>query len=204
MVPSWDEIRGKVKRSYGDIESAYEKHVVSAADNVKERPVLNMAIKMSLSAIPIYGPILRDLYDNIGARAKPEEQKAKEILEFLGKLEQQSVEQFDRIAHDLETNRREIIDALNENRISITDLISQSSAEILEKVGDVKRNVDSLLEGLNTPVKVSIDAHIVAGELSLHESPGISYFHRKEDTQLEHAILNREKNYPYCWRTWLG
>ena len=38
MMTSWNEIRGKIKHAYDEIESAYEKHVVSAVDEVKERP----------------------------------------------------------------------------------------------------------------------------------------------------------------------
>jgi poly-gamma-glutamate capsule biosynthesis protein CapA/YwtB (metallophosphatase superfamily) len=85
MMTSWDEIRGKIKRAHDEVESAYEKHVVSAVDKVKERPLLNTAVKISLSAIPIIGPNLRDLYDSIGGGAKKsEEDKTKEIL-FFGK-----------------------------------------------------------------------------------------------------------------------
>jgi hypothetical protein len=137
-MTSWDEIRGKIKYAYDEIASAYEIHVVSAADKVKERPLLNTAVKMSLSAIPGIGPNLRDLYDNIGSGTKPEEDKAKQILEFLEKLEQQNQEQFDKIAEDLNTNRQVIIDAINENRLSITDLISKSSAVLLKEVHSVK------------------------------------------------------------------
>jgi tetratricopeptide (TPR) repeat protein len=139
-MTSWDEIKGKIKRAYDEIESAYEKHVVSAVDKVKERPMLNTTVKMSLSAIPIIGPNLRDLYDNIGGVTKSDEDKAKQILEFLGTLEQLNKEQFDRIAKDLKTNRHAIIDAVNENRISLTDLISKSSAEILKEVHSMKED----------------------------------------------------------------
>lgn len=137
-MTSWYEIRGEIKQAYDEIESAYEKHVVSSVDKVKERPALNTAVKIALSAIPGIGPNLRDLYDNIGGGRKPEEEKAKQILEFLGELEHQNKEQFDRIAEDLETNRYAIIDAISENRIVITDLILVSSAEIVQKIGSLE------------------------------------------------------------------
>lgn len=48
MMTLWDEIRGKVKHAYNETESDYEKHHVSAVDKVKERSLLNAAVKMSL------------------------------------------------------------------------------------------------------------------------------------------------------------
>jgi hypothetical protein len=39
-MTSWTEIKGEIKHAYDKIESAYEKYVVSAADRVKERPLL--------------------------------------------------------------------------------------------------------------------------------------------------------------------
>ena len=148
-MTSWDEIKGKIKHAHDEIESAYQKHVVSSVDRVKERPLLNTAVKLSLSAIPVIGPNLRDLYDNIGGGTKAEEDKAKQILEFLANLRQQNNEQFDRIAEDLNTNRNVIIEAISENRIVITDLISVSSAEILQEIGSLKeqnRRMIRLLE----------------------------------------------------------
>ena len=115
------------------VESAYQEHAVSALDKVKERPLLNTAIKMSLSAIPTIGPNLRDLYDNIEGRTKTEEDKATEILDFLNKLGQQNEEQFDRIAEDLSTNRDRILNAIAQNKIELNALISRSSAEVVEK-----------------------------------------------------------------------
>jgi hypothetical protein len=56
IVASWDEMRGKIKRAHYEIETAYQKHVVSALDKVKEQPLLNTVIKMALPAIPIIGP----------------------------------------------------------------------------------------------------------------------------------------------------
>src|SRR5919106_2538514 len=131
MMTSWDEIRGKIKHAHDKIESAYKEYVEPGVGKVKERPILNTAVKMSLSLIPIIGPNLRDLYDNIGGGTKLEEEdKAKQILEFLGKLEQQNKEQFDRIVEDLKSNSQAIIGAISENKIAITDLISKSSVEI--------------------------------------------------------------------------
>jgi tetratricopeptide (TPR) repeat protein len=138
IVTSWYEIRGNITHAYDEIESAYQKHVVYAVDKVKERPLLNSAVKMSLSAIPIIGPNLRDLYDNIGGGRKPEEDKAKQILDFLRHLEQQNKEQFDRIAEDLKTNFDQIDNAINENKIAITDLISVTSDEILQGIGGLE------------------------------------------------------------------
>ena len=43
-MTSWDEIRGKIRLAYDEIESAYEKHVVSAVDKVKERQHFNTAV----------------------------------------------------------------------------------------------------------------------------------------------------------------
>jgi hypothetical protein len=99
MTTSWDETKGKIKHAYDEIKSAYKEHVESSVDKVKKNPILNTAVKMALPAIPIIGLTLRELYDNIeGAAGISEEDKAKQILEFLGKLEQQDKKQFDRIA----------------------------------------------------------------------------------------------------------
>jgi hypothetical protein len=57
MLASWGEIRGKIKHACGEIykESNYEK-LGSSVDKVKETPLLNMAVKMSLLATLIIGP----------------------------------------------------------------------------------------------------------------------------------------------------
>jgi tetratricopeptide (TPR) repeat protein len=145
VTTSWDETRGKIKHAYDKIESAYQKHVLYAVDIVKERPLLNTAVKMALPAIPIIGPSLKELYDNIGgAGTKSEEEKAKQILEFLGKLEQQNKEQFERIAEDFKTNREAIINVIHQNRIALTDLISRSSAELLEAVTELKEDTSEI------------------------------------------------------------
>ncbi len=63
MTTSWDEIRGKIKHAYDEVDSAYKKYVASNADEVKEGALMNTAVKMSLSAIPIIGSNLRDLHE---------------------------------------------------------------------------------------------------------------------------------------------
>jgi hypothetical protein len=189
IMASWAEIKGEINHAYDKIESAYEK-LESSVDKVKERRALNTAVKTALPFIPIIGPILSALYDNIGGRTKSEEDKAKQILEFLSKLEQQDKEQFDRIVEDLKTNRHVIIDAINENRIAITDLISISSKEILEEVGNVRSKFNSFLEASTISIKISNDTDSIVSELSVLESTGVSYIHREEDSHLEQAILN--------------
>jgi NB-ARC domain len=145
-VGSWDKIRGKIKHAHDEIESAYEKHMVSAVDIVKERPLLNAAVKMSLSAIPMIGPNLRDLYDNIrGGTESGEEDKTKRILEFLEKLEQQNKEEFDRIAEDLKSNRQAIINAINQNKIEIAALITNSWEEIVDALHGLQKTADVTL-----------------------------------------------------------
>ena len=105
-MTSWDEIKGEIKDAYDKIRLCLQRTcIVSAVDKVKERLLLNSAVKTALPLIPIIGPILRNLYDNIGGGTTSEEDKAKQILDFLGELEKQSKEQFDRIAKDLGTNR---------------------------------------------------------------------------------------------------
>jgi tetratricopeptide (TPR) repeat protein len=147
MMTSWDEIRGKIKRAHDEVESAYEKHVVSAVDKVKERPLLNTAVKISLSAIPIIGPNLRDLYDSIGGGAKKsEEDKTKEILNFLENLEQQNKQQFDRITEDLKSNSQAIIDAINQNKIDLSALIKNSWKEIVDALHSLQKTADVTLD----------------------------------------------------------
>jgi hypothetical protein len=121
-MATWDEIKVQIKHAYDSIRSSYEKYE-SSVDKVRERPILNTAVKMALSNIPIIGPNLRDLYDKIGGRTKLEEDKTKQILEFLSKLEQQNKEGFDSVAQYLKTNSQVIIRAIDENIITITDLI---------------------------------------------------------------------------------
>lgn len=67
MTTPWDEIRGKIKHAYDEVDSAYKKYVASNADKVKQQPLLNTAVEMSLSAIPIIVLNLRDLF----SRSKP-------------------------------------------------------------------------------------------------------------------------------------
>jgi tetratricopeptide (TPR) repeat protein len=148
-MTSWHEIKGKIKDAHDKIEFAYQKHVVSAVDKVKERPLLNSAVKTALPLIPIIGPTLSAIYDNIGGGTKSEEDKAKEVLDFLSELEQKNKEQFDRIAQDLKTNFDEIENAIIENRIAINDLISKSSGEILQAVGNVQKNTGVILDRVN-------------------------------------------------------
>jgi hypothetical protein len=149
-VVSWGSLKEKIKDTYNKIESAYKKYVESGVNQVKERPVLNTTIKIALSTIPIIGPNLRDLYDNIWGS---EEDKTREILSFLNKLEQQNEENFERIAADLERNKNIIIESIRDNRIVLTDLISQSVFEILKKLGKIGQNTvrisDELLKVLN-------------------------------------------------------
>jgi hypothetical protein len=144
MTP-WSEIKQKVREAYEKIEFAHQKFE-SSVDKVKERRALNIAVKTALPLIPVVGPTLSALYDNIGGRSKSEEDKAKQILEFLKKLEQRDKEQFDRIAQDLQTNHQVITDAINENKIAITDLISKSSTQILQAIVDVQKNTGLILD----------------------------------------------------------
>jgi tetratricopeptide (TPR) repeat protein len=215
-MTSWDEIRGKIKRAYNEIESAYEKHAVSAVDKVKEKPLLNTVVKLSLSAIPIIGPNLRDIYDNIGGGTKSEEDKAKDILKFLENLEQQNKEQFDRIAEDLKTNRNLIIDAINENRIVMTDLISHSSAEILKEIGSVKEDTSEIIRILKERSEVQStirDAYSTGnlreGEVDqLLNQPStirscIEYFHNgnyKEAIDCFDKATDVDPNSAYAWK----
>jgi tetratricopeptide (TPR) repeat protein len=145
-MTSWDEIRGKIKHAHDEIESAYQKYVVATVDKVKERPLLNNAVKTALPLIPVIGPTLSAIYDNIGGGTKSEEDKAKQILDFLNDLEQKNKEQFNRIAQDLQTNRQVITDAINENKIAITDLISKSSTQILQSIDDVQKDTGVILD----------------------------------------------------------
>jgi hypothetical protein len=144
-VVHWGYIKEKIQDSYNTIESAYNNYVESKVDQVKKRPVLNNAVKIALNAIPVVGPTLRDLYDNIGGS---EEDKTKQILNFLIKLEQQNKEDFERIAEDLKANKDIIIENITNNRIALTDLISKSVLQILKEVGKIGQNTVHLSDGL--------------------------------------------------------
>lgn len=156
MMASWAEIKGEIKHTYNEIEIAYQKHVISAVDKVKERPLLNTVVKMTLPVIPIIGPGLKELYDDIGGGRKSEEDKVKQTDEFLGKLEPQNNEQFDRIAQHLKTNSHATVNAIIENRISLTDLISKPLAEIREEVRSVKEDA-KVIRGI---LEKELPAHI--------------------------------------------
>ena len=200
MTP-WIEIRGKIKHAYDEIESAYERHVVSAVDKVKVQPLLNTAVKMALPAIPIIGPSLKELYDNIGGGTKSEEDKAKQILEFLDELEQQNEEGFDRIAQDLKTNFDEIDNAIIENRIAINDLISKSSGEILQAVGNVQKDTGVILDRVGKMQAILEQQFPTLSELKRPPKPSIFrgesniFVGRKEDITKIKQYLN-ESNSP--------
>jgi tetratricopeptide (TPR) repeat protein len=78
------------------------------------------------------------LYDNIGGS---EEDKTKEILEFLMKFEQQNKEQFDRIVKDLNENKNIIIESIRENKITLADLISE---EVVKKLITIKKDTEQI------------------------------------------------------------
>jgi predicted nuclease with TOPRIM domain len=170
MTTPWDEIRGKIKSAYNEIDSAYERHVVHAVDKVKERSLLNSAVKASLSAIPIIGPNLRDLYDNIGGGTKSEEDKAKEILEVLEKLERQDKEQFDRLKKELdklnnfleklERQDKEQFDRLKkeldklfvailENNSEIISVLEKSFAGLGDRFDNIQTNVSATRQNVD-------------------------------------------------------
>ena len=54
----------------------------------------------------------------------------------------------------------------------------------------MKSQLDSILGTLKTPLRGSIDPGIIADELDIHESAGVGYIRRAEDSLLEHALLN--------------
>ncbi len=80
-MASWDEIEGKLKQVHDVIESAYNQYVESSFDKVKLLALLNIAAKMSLSAIPIIDPNLEDL-DNIGEGNQKRGTRLNKFLDF--------------------------------------------------------------------------------------------------------------------------
>ena len=83
-----------------------------------------------------------DWYDNAGGE---EEDKAKQVLEFLKNI-QQSEEQFKRISEDLMMN----LDAIISSNIEITQLVSKSSTEMLKQIYKVSQDVKEVKEILQT------------------------------------------------------
>jgi tetratricopeptide (TPR) repeat protein len=71
-------------------------------------------------------------------------------------------------------------------------IIVPSLEQIKKDVTDVKSNLNSLLDALKGPIKVSKDAVNIASELRVHESIGVSYIRRREDNDLEQAIINND------------
>ena len=103
----WTEIQGKIKDAYNKIEPAYNK-VQDSVGRVKEHKVLNIVVREAIRNIPTVGSYLLEWYDNTG---RSEQDKTKQILQFLDNLQQQNEEQFNRISEDLETNIKEIIES---------------------------------------------------------------------------------------------
>jgi hypothetical protein len=98
-------------------------------DYIKKKPILDATAKAALSTIPIpfVGTFLQNLYEKVDGT---EEAKSKVVVETITQLLQLSEMQFDKISKDLKENQ----DIIIENRIAISDLISRSTAEILEEV----------------------------------------------------------------------
>jgi len=72
-------------------------------------------------------------------------------------------------------------------------IIVPSLEHIKVDVMNMKNKFDSLLDALKSPIKVSSDVDSIISELHVHESAGLSYVNRKEDSELEQAILNNDK-----------
>src|SRR5215211_8664740 len=135
MLP-WAEIQGKIEKAYDKIKSAYN-NVEVGIGKVKDHKVLNFAVRESIRNIPTVGSYLLEWYDNAGGS---EEDKSKQILEFLDTLKQQNEVQFNRISEDLKTNHNEII----KSNIRITELISRTSTEILEQTSKISEDTTAI------------------------------------------------------------
>ena len=102
----------------------------------------------------------------------------------------------------LETNRQVIIDAMMENKISITDLISKSSGEILRAVGNVQRDTGVILDRVGKMQAILEQQFPTLSELKHPPKPSIFrgelkiFRGRKEDIIKIKQYFNESKNAP--------
>jgi tetratricopeptide (TPR) repeat protein len=135
-VPPWSGICSKLKEAHDKIESVYIQ-IETGVGKVKEHHALDTAVRMALPNIPIMGSYLLAWYNGVKGS---EEDKTKEILEFLVSLQQQDEEQFTRISDDFRVN----LDAIVNSKMEITELISKASTEILEELHRVGKDTTAI------------------------------------------------------------
>jgi hypothetical protein len=181
MVSSWSDIQGKIKEAYNKIETAYNQIETGAGKVKKEHRILNTAVRIALPNIPIVGQYLKDWYDDAGGE---EEDKTKQILQFLKKLEQQSEEQFKRISEDFKIN----LDVIVSSNIEITQLISKTSTEILEEVHKVRQDTTVIRQDVKE-VKEILKTHQAATIQQL------TYAKKPETFRGEKPIFIGRQNY---------
>ncbi|MGB8035436.1 MAG: hypothetical protein WCF03_16610, partial [Nitrososphaeraceae archaeon] len=159
---SWSDAREKIKEAYNKIETAYNE-IETGAGKVKEHRILNTAVRIALPNIPIVVQYLLNWYDNAGGE---EEDKTKQILQFLKNLQLQSEEQFARISEDLKVN----LDAIISSNIEITQLISKRSAEILDEVHKVRQDITLIRQDVKE-VKEILKTHQATIQLTYTKKP---------------------------------
>ena len=112
------------------------------------------------------GQYLLNWYDNAGGE---EEDKTKQILQFLKNLQLQSEEQFARISKDFKVN----LDAIISSNIEITQLISKESAEILDKYMKVRQDITLIRQDVKE-VKEILKTHQATIQLTYTKKPSHS------------------------------
>jgi len=140
-----------IKNSISKLQQVYKK-IESGVEFIKDNPALDIAVKTAISAIPIAGPVIREMYDGVAGNGS-EKQNTQDLLRLLQNLEKMNDKQFVDQAIQIKQNRKEILknrevfleqikrsEDLLSNKILVTNesvLKNREFLERLEKDGEI-------------------------------------------------------------------
>jgi len=127
---SWQE---PIKTALDEFNKVFRK-VENGVLVVKDNPIIDTAIKSSLSAIPIAGPILRDWYDSVEGDDK---QKITDIINFIESLMKLNKDQFLILLTEMEKNRDEII----KNKDMVIIEMKKAERLVIDKIQETRKEI---------------------------------------------------------------
>ena len=117
-----------IKNSISKLQQIYKK-IESGVEFIKDNPALDLAVKTAISAIPIAGPVIREIYDGVGGNGS-EKQNTQDLLSLLQNLEKMNDKQFVDQAIQIKQNRKEIL----KNRQVFLEQIKRSEDLLSNKI----------------------------------------------------------------------